>query len=344
GISGAFNVLRHRHFHVWIDDNYRLPRTTKKSIQVMALLLLLLGKAIDGDMEFFFMSQSNTDSDELTDAQRQKAKALDELWRTQSWREARALVERSSILQNMGLVKWINDNSPEGEEIQRTGQGKFARLLDHVRNLKIQFWQGYDQRHIDLTGLQKEHKSALRESKKQPKSLNSVRFTFEREIGYYTRLLEGNKAGPTTVLLLTGSPLQPVEADAVIKLQKDNSIKKGGKMNAVRGQGSQFCIQTMAWTKHMDEEAKQSLRKMDDAFMGDNDVNDVTEVDDEWLLANGPSAKLLYKVLNSNNKGVDSMRLKTAEDKYGMTALVKPGDNLTMPTFKEVAKMLGQDE
>ncbi|KAK3385191.1 hypothetical protein B0H63DRAFT_522534 [Podospora didyma] len=352
-------------------------------LSATALLFLLLGRALDVDMEFFFMSRSNTESHQLTNAERKKAEALDMLWYTQNWSEAKALVETNTILQNMGLVEWINANSPAEEEIQRTGPGaeggwmasqrtggyrqpqagaqavnsqgatttetakeRFTRLLNHVRDLKVPLWQGFDQRDITLARLQKEHKSAVQKSKKQPKSLNNVRFTFEREIGRYRRLMAGNEAVPTTVLLLTGSPLQPTEADNIIKFQENNSIKKdrGGNADGVRGQGSQFCIQTMAWTEHMDEEGKDCLRRIDDAFKGDDDINDLTEVNDTLLLRKGPAAKLLLKVLNSHNKAVDSMQLKKQEDMYGRTELVRPNEHLTMPTFKEVAKILGQDD
>lgn len=56
GISGSLNVLCHRHFHVWINDNPKLPVVTKKSIWLMTLLLHLYGHAMNNDMEFYFMS------------------------------------------------------------------------------------------------------------------------------------------------------------------------------------------------------------------------------------------------------------------------------------------------
>jgi len=38
------------------------------------------------------------------------------------------------------------------------------------------------------------------------------------------------------------------------------------------------------------------------------------------------------------------MQFGKAEDKYGRTALAAPGQPVTMPTFKEVTKILGRSD
>lgn len=89
---------------------------------------------------------------------------------------------------------------------------------------------------------------AVKAAKKQPKSLNSVRFTYKRELGFHQRQLKNGVADPTTMLLLTGSPLQPTERDAIIKFQERNLVKKdkSHKTETTQGQGSQFLIETIA--------------------------------------------------------------------------------------------------
>ena len=366
GIPGAFNVLRHRRFQVWIDDNSKLPATSKQSIRMTALILHLLGRAMDSDMEFFFMSHSNSDSNDLDEEEARKSKALDELWQTQSWNQAKTLVERSEVLQTMGLEDWINANSPPGEGIQRvarrredpwsrtashlpanskpakgeqgldteTSQETFTRLLGHVRGLKVHFWRGFHQRSLDLDELRKKCIKATNESQKQPRSLSNVRFTLERATAHYRRQMKSQGGTPTTVLLLTGSPMQKSEVNLVIDQQKKSH--QGGE-------GGDFFIEIVAWTKAMDHVGKQSFRVLDEAFKGTQDINDVTEVDDELLLGKGPSATLLLKMLNANNPAVDKMNLRKADLMYGNADLLGPGQTkLVMPSFEDVARALGQ--
>ncbi|RWA13462.1 hypothetical protein EKO27_g1632 [Xylaria grammica] len=96
---------------------------------------------------------------------------------------------------------------------------------------------------------------ATAESWEQPKSLNNVPFTLQLEIVHYKRLMSRLEAVPTTVLLLTGSPLHQ--------------------------------------TEYMGN-ASESLRETGDAFKGNEGMNALTEVDDAQLLR-GPTAELLFE-------------------------------------------------
>ncbi|TGJ83505.1 hypothetical protein E0Z10_g5265 [Xylaria hypoxylon] len=281
GITNAFNPLRHRHFHVWIDNNHRLPKVTKKSILAMALLFHLLGRALNSEMEFFFISHSNTEGDQLTEEESRMAEALDKLWKTQRWSEANGLINENSP-PGQGQQMRSSYQQPQAASQQTTNtettRERFKRILSHVRDLKGQFWQGFDQSKIELEGK-----------------------ISRREIGHYKRLISRLEAVSTTVLLLTGSPLQQTEADAIIEFQRNNSPRDGGRhTNTVRDQDSKLCIQTIAWTEYMDDAGKESLRKIDNAFKGDDDINDLAEVNDTQLLRRGPTAKLLFKILNKD--------------------------------------------
>ncbi|TVY74556.1 hypothetical protein Focb16_v005928 [Fusarium oxysporum f. sp. cubense] len=342
GLPSAFNVLRHRRFQVWIDENSKLPLATKHSIRLMVLILHLLGRAMDSDMEFFFMGYSNSDSKDLDQDEARKSKALDELWKTQNWNEAKSFVERSKDLQEMGLKDWIKRAEEQGswvagqqgEGFAETSQEKFTRLLDHIRKLKVPYWRGFHQRDLEQDDLRVNCINATKESQKQPRSLSNVRFTLERATAHYQRQIKSQDTTPTTVLLLTGSPMQNNEVQLVIKQQTASHSK---------GEGGGFSIGIMAWTKWMDALGKSSFRILDEAFRGSQDINDVTEVDDDLLLKKGPSSALLLKVLNADNPAVDKMNLRKADLMYGKDNLLEPEETkLVMPLPEDVARALGQ--
>jgi hypothetical protein len=85
GIKGAFNIFRQRHFYVWIDSNYMLTHDTKSAIQLVAVNLLQVAKAIDCDFTIFFTGYPNKRSPQLSYKDKARLQALDELWVTQSW-------------------------------------------------------------------------------------------------------------------------------------------------------------------------------------------------------------------------------------------------------------------
>lgn len=306
GVVNAFNSLRQRRFKVWIDNSHRLRAVTKFGIRQTILQLLLLAQVTGCDMEFLFMSQSNTQSQNLSEASRIKAEALEELWAMTNWEDAKALVARSSVLKKLGLQTWIEKNSAVSKQqgshqttadapsapqksdnrviTQETDAERHVRLLNHVRNLKAEFWQGHDQRELDMKKLTSLHKAAIKQATQQPKSLNSVSFTYHRETGLYKRMMEQKAdAMPTTVLILTGSPLQPTESQAIRKFQEDNGVKapktrgKGTKetKEVIEGEGIQFCISTLALSEYMDKASVGCYVDVDDHFKGEDDINDL---------------------------------------------------------------------
>ncbi|KAI1735445.1 hypothetical protein F4680DRAFT_469984 [Xylaria scruposa] len=192
----------------------------------------------------------------------------------------------------------------------RTGE-RFTQLLSHVRDLKVQFWQGFDQSKIELEDLKNAHQQ-----------LQAAHIL--RRGRAHGAAADGLSAAPAPSSRFRGT----------------TPPRDGGRYtNLVRGQ---FCIQTIAWTEYMDDAGKESFRKIDDAFKGDDDINDLTEVDDTQLLLRGPTAKLLFKVFNSYEKAVDAMQLKKRGDMYSKTELLKHGEDLELPRFNEVAKIPGQ--
>ncbi|KAH6976533.1 hypothetical protein BKA56DRAFT_589746 [Ilyonectria sp. MPI-CAGE-AT-0026] len=372
GVVDAFNSLRQRRFKVWIDNSHRLKPVTKFGIRQTILQLLLLAQATGCDMEFLFMSQSNTQSKNLSEASRVKAETLEELWVTTNWEDAKELVARSSVLTKMGLQMWIEKNSTASKQqgnqqttadgpsapqksdnrviTQETDAERHLRLLNHVRDLKAEFWQGYDQTELDMMKLTRLHKAAIKQASQQPKSLNSVSFTYHRETGVYKRMMERKEdAMPTTVLILTGSPLQPTESHAIQEFQKDNDVKapktcgKGTK-EVIEGEGTQFCISTLALDQYMDKASIRCYADVDDHFKGGEDINDLILVNDSRLVQYGLSEKSWLKLLNAHNQAIDDMKFKK-DEKYGREPLIVDGKaSSTMPSLADVKMLFGQGD
>ncbi|KAK8096407.1 uncharacterized protein PG998_014275 [Apiospora kogelbergensis] len=368
GPVNAFNSLRQRCFRVWIDDNHRLQPVTKSGIRQIVFILLLLAQTTDCEMEFLFMSQSNTQSQNLSEASRSKAEARDELWYTTSWDDAKALVERSPALKTLGIDQWIKTNSaiqrqhqgnhqtsstgPNGAQMsdireikEETNNEKHVRLLFHVRGLKAPDWQGYHQRDLDMKKIRNLHIAATKRAKQQPKCLNNISFTYYKEIGEYKRkMVRKESATPTTVLILTASPLQAAESDAIMKFQKENDVsmfKRRGS-ETVEGQGTQFCISTLAFGQFIDKSNMKYYVNIDDHFPGEDDINDLIPVNDTMIAKFGLSAKSWMKLLNAHNPTIDNMKFKKEEEKYGTEPLVtNDQDPLTMPSLVDIKRAFG---
>ena len=120
------------------------------------------------------------------------------------------------------VQEWVDDktNFVEGD----TDDDKHVRLLRLTREKMLPFWYGWHQRDLTVETLREYHGSAIVEAAKQPKSLNSVGFTYERSIKHYMRLLKKAKkddptaeAYPITNIFLLGSVMQPTKILAIKK-------------------------------------------------------------------------------------------------------------------------------
>jgi hypothetical protein len=214
-----------------------------------------------------------------------------------------------------------------------TDAEKHTRLLSHVRQLKTMFWQGWHQRDIEPEKLPALYTTALAESNKQPKLLNSICFTIERALELHTRLKAQDGAHPTTVLLLTGSPMVKSEETAIKALQ-----------DKVQGGGSEFSIATLVFDRFLDDKSRKVYTELDDHCEGDKDICDTTFTDEESFRMNGPGAKLLLKLLNSHVRAVDRLKFKAEAEKYGPMPLIAAGRTLTLPSVEDIQERLGLDD
>ncbi|KAF4963146.1 hypothetical protein FSARC_8811 [Fusarium sarcochroum] len=351
----AFNNCKHRRLKIWIDDNPALGKSTRKAILLSALYLFLIGKGTMCDMEFLWMSRSNLESQEIEEEDREKAKALHRLMKTDNWGTACNMINNESGLEGLGLKEWLKSQTDHSAGLQRHSTAdatrssrnverpseKHARLLVEARNLMTQYFVGWELKDIDMEELVKLDREAVKEAEKQTRIRNSVSFTLERETGAYKREVERGGAGtPTTVVLLVGSPIVEAEKNSVIKCQEDTGFTSKSSRYTVTG--DIFCIQTLAFTEFMPRDSVQRFQQIDNAFSGNQDINDLTEVTESTLLEYGPTAKLFQKVLNSHLQSVDKSSMAT-KDMYGRQRLCADGGQIVFPRIEEVMKIFERD-
>ncbi|KAH7112342.1 hypothetical protein EDB81DRAFT_862703 [Dactylonectria macrodidyma] len=357
GIPGAFNILKERHFDIWIDSNYQLNSDTRNAIQLIALICLQLGKATDCNMTFYFTSYPNTKSKNLSDNSRNCLKSLRDLWGTDSWKGAVQLVAGASILETeLGIQKWLNneENFAKGE----TEDEKHVKLLGHVREKMLPYWHGWHQRDLNAESLIRYHGSAIFAAQKQPKSLNSIRFIYERSMGYYIRLMKQSTADPSkdvypiTNLFLLGSIMQPTEIASIKKFHESegNEMAKEAKKllrqqsqqqaEVVKGQGTQFQISSVLMTKHLSQTAVSGYIEIDNFATKENDINDLTSLDESEVLKCLLSPKAIFKILNSHNPLIDNLDFITKKELYSNIPLLGHNSIITVPTVKQLKDAL----
>jgi hypothetical protein len=367
GIPGAFSIYNERHFDIWIDSNFQLKPDTRNAILFKALFALQVGKATNCNMTFYFTSYPNTKSKSLSENARGCIKSLKKLWESQSWEEAVRLVRHTAILRDTLKIKeWVDDekNFVEGD----TDNDKHVKLLGLAREKMLPFWYGWHQRDLTVKTLSEYHGSAIYAASRQPRSLNSVRFTYERSIKHYLRLLKKAKDDPTaeaypvTNIFLLGSVMQPTEIVAIKKCQESdgNEIKNAGvakkllrqqqrqqqKREVVEGQGTQFQISAVVMTKHMSSAAVAGYREIDNFAEGEDDINDLTTLDESKVLRHLLSPKTLFKVNNCHNQEVDNNLKFTSNDEVYSNMVLTNDDNkvITLPAINQVKDVLGIED
>ncbi|KAH7114967.1 hypothetical protein B0J13DRAFT_572791 [Dactylonectria estremocensis] len=181
--------------------------------------------------------------------------------------------------------------------------GFHVKLLGHVREKMLPYWHGWHQRDLSAQRLIQYHGSAIFTARKQPKSLNSIRFIYERSMGHYIRLLdEGNEmAGAAKKLLRKQNQQQQAEV--------------------VKGQGTQFQIPSILMAKHLSQAA--------------NDINDLTSLDESEVLKCPLSPKAIFKILNSHNLQVDNLDFSTKKELYSNISLLGNDSIITVPAVKQ---------
>lgn len=372
GIKSAFDVLGHRHFDLYIDSSHTLQRDTWSAIMLTAGFIVGNAKARDVDLTVYFTTYPNRQSTKLSSKKQGYIDALTSLWRSSSYHQAVQIVDADPILNTkLGLGSWIHDEKNFGADASE--DEKHLVTLNKTRQAMIPLWHGWNVRHLELDLLYRLHISAMKESKKQPKSLNSVHVTYDRAINHYKRNLDKLKTNstsdvaPTTILLLLGSPIQPSELQAIKSCQgisqkmvsgirqpyqllplfgdKPRPEAEDEVSTTAQGVGTQFQISTMLCTGHLDKQTIDRYRQIDDFARGEDDINDLLCVDEERLLRHFLGPKAVLKLFNSHNPLVDGMVLAENDiySKYDLRTSI--GDHvITIPAVKQLKEVHGVED
>ncbi|OAL42806.1 hypothetical protein IQ07DRAFT_553657 [Pyrenochaeta sp. DS3sAY3a] len=370
GIQSTFDVLRQRHFEVYMDSAHTLHKDTFSAILLTALYTLGNAKAKDSDMTFYFTSYPNTKSPSLSGEKRGWIKALIKLWRTQNWPEAVQAIENDRNLKDLGFDDWLRVNNFKDSD---PDEEKHFKLLNHTRQTMVPLWHGWHQRELDPDLLQALFHTALKASRKQLKSLNSVRITYERSIKHYLRNFRDlrddptREVAPTTILFLVGSPLQPSELNAIklcqgegkelfreIAQHKRQKLFGGRqKLNTEKQEpseldrtGSQFQICTLLHTGHLDNPTIERFKEIDNFAWGDDDINDLLIVQESDILGKFLSPKALFKLFNTHHPQVDQMELARNDiySEYQLIATFGDVNTIVVPTIKQFEVIHGIED
>ncbi|KAH7124616.1 hypothetical protein EDB81DRAFT_860871 [Dactylonectria macrodidyma] len=256
------------------------------------------------------------------------------------WKGAVQLVAGTSILETeLGIRKWLNieENFAKGE----TEDEKHVKLLGHVREKMLPYWHGWHQRDLNVERLIRTTARLSSQPPKKPKSLNSIRFIYEGSMGHYIRLLNQSTADPThqdsfnqEVPRKRGNEMAGV---AKKLLQKQCQQQQA---EVVKGQGTQFQISSVLMTKHQSQAAVSGYTEIDHFATKENDINDLTSLDESDLLKCLLSPKAIFKTLNSHNPQADSVDFSTKKELYSNIPLLGNDSIITVPTVKQLKDTL----
>ncbi|KAI1846270.1 hypothetical protein JX265_014044 [Neoarthrinium moseri] len=342
GIKSSYDVLNQRHFDIWLDSSHNVAEVTQQAMLLLAYNILGLAQAKKSNTTFYFTSLPNKTSPELTKINQGKLKALSLLWKSHNWPDAVELISKHETLYDLGLDTWIanDDNFVDGD----SDGDKHVKLLNYVRQTMIPFWYGWHAKDLTMSKLELLYHTAFKASEKQPKSLNSVRITYERSIDRYRRNFvnlkddSSKEVSPTTIMLLVASPLQPSEVKAI-----ENSLDKGEKLlkdvkRSPAVSGSPFKISTLLFTGYLSYDVIQGFKGIDDYSQRD-DICSLLKLDESRFLKSFMSPTALFKFYNSHILDVDQMKLRS-DDVYSNHALIGSSDKrivaLSVEQHKEI--------
>lgn len=148
GHKGAWAALRDRHEQIWLDSAHSLRPVTYMAILLYAAILLLVGKALECNMTFYFTTFPNLKSAQLSNSETKTLKALIDVFNADTFRQACQLIDQhSTSLAEQGLGEFVNkkDSFLEAD----TPDEKLVKLLALTRDKMKGLWHGW--RIKDLT-------------------------------------------------------------------------------------------------------------------------------------------------------------------------------------------------
>lgn len=247
---------------------------------------------------------------------------------------------------------------------------KHTILLAHVRELMLPFWHGWHQRDFgginDLLLLCKEARYAAR---RQRKCLNSICIMYLREIGLYLRLRDRKQAFPVTCFPLIGSMMQSDEVETIKTYQQVNNDelkkplqnlpqpKKGiwklgaapspiivkDEIDAAARRDLPFQITGMVDIEGMSADGVKGFESIDNAFKGEDDINDIKTYMHTSYLQSFFSPRALFLYYNGHNKEVDDVEISQKEMYSALPLTTAMDKKILIPHVTEFMKVLGMD-
>ncbi|KAH7112249.1 hypothetical protein B0J13DRAFT_269154 [Dactylonectria estremocensis] len=93
-------------------------------------------------------------------------------------------------------------------------------------------------------------------------------------------------------------------------------------------------------TKHLSQAAVSGYIEIDNFGTKENDINDLTFLDESDVLKCLLSPKAIFKILNSHNPQVDNLDFNTKKELYSNIPLSGNDSIITVPTVKQLKDAL----
>lgn len=374
GHNGAFEAYISRHEHIWLDSAHNLHPITRTAILLYAAMPLLIGKAKQCNMTFFFTTYPNINSPELEEKERGTLIALMEVFNCSTFRAARnTICVRQTHLKDEKLLEFLDNkaNFEEGDEAEQ----KLIKLLRFTRQQMQKYWYGWEVKDLTFAILKQLYKIAIQESQKQPKLVSNTAFVYRREIGNYKRLQTKRKGGDSyelTCTFLLATKLTPAEVGDIQKyqnagvklIQADKNarakgtkriptfIKKGAREDAdisgevdvaeeLEKQGHPFCIEGIVFKDFLGKQALDGFTAVDTWLDGTpDDINDVTFVSEKQFIRHLLHVLWIFKTTSSHDPRVDNWPELLQAPKYNQKPLAENAKSVTVPSVALVLEFV----
>ena len=311
--QGWLKSLPARHYHLYVDDNYRLPVETIQSMQLFACCIVLILRALKVDATLYFTNFR--DLEQLPEHKKRRELYLDELFTCKNWYDAEKHVNESANIENSDQeMRWMTEHQDD--------EHRFLKLLQHLRQKRRERWDGWPLRDLASEDVLKHCNDAFQFSEKQPQLLNSLAFTLVNAIQGINSLYESGTTAPTSVLILSASQLQESEL---------NKLKSA--LGNVMGGAKEFSITVLAFAGELDTGTLRALRTLDQYKSDTEDIIDIITVQELLLFEKGPSARLLAKLFNGHDRNWDKENLNN-DQLYGKGQIVL--DEIQLPSLEDV--------
>ncbi|RSL53536.1 hypothetical protein CEP53_007722 [Fusarium sp. AF-6] len=316
---------------------HSLSSETQCAILLVATVLLIVAQAKDCDMTFYFTSYPNKKSKNLSEIDRRHLKDPINLWKTQSWQEALGMVRYTQSFQDkLGIQDWTQNRRNISDD--QSDVEKHSKLLNICREKMLTFWHGWHQRELTVDSLEKLYGSAM-----------------ERAMDQYTRLQElyqkhPPQAFPGSNIFLLRTAIQPTELAAIQEAQNIEASSSTTRYSRpeslnIEGRGTLLQIFLVVMIDRMTEKAIKLYKKEDNYAKGEDDINDLKTLKERKVSTNFLSPGAFFKILNSHEPAVDNdIQMPTGDAMYGRHLLNATGHTITLPSVKQVKRILGIED